>query len=177
MICSYIARLGTAVVVTNSPAQLEKLVRVHKSGTQSLASLAEYTFFRTRYPRGAEDETAFLIISDQTIRRWCGPRWRIATSRRTRAAAVMSEIQASHFDAMARGQLKETTVSSSHWLPEVDSFTLTPRGSVSPVYGTLEFQTPIIEMDFEFATKQEETFYRRWRDGYQRNWSNFFDPN
>jgi hypothetical protein len=43
--------------------------------------LPEYKFFRSRSERG-EDETAFLLLSDATIRRWTGPRWRIASSRR-----------------------------------------------------------------------------------------------
>ena len=35
-----------------------------------------------------------MLISDATIRRWCGPRSRIAASRETRDAAVLAELQA-----------------------------------------------------------------------------------
>src|SRR5205807_2126879 len=49
-------------------------------------------------------------------------------------------------------------------------------GVRSSIYGTLEFMTPIIEMDMERATRGEAESYMRWRDSYQRNWSNYFDP-
>ena len=90
-VCSYVATVGDSVVVTNSPVQLRRIIDVHRGNHPALATLDEYKYFRDRYPLGDDAETGLLIISDKTIRRWCGPRWRIATSRRTRAAAVMVE--------------------------------------------------------------------------------------
>ena len=46
-ICSYIAKMDGLVMVTNSPFQLEQLMRVTNGQTQSLASLDEFAFFRT----------------------------------------------------------------------------------------------------------------------------------
>ena len=78
-LCSYIARLGQMVVATNSPQQLEKLRQVAAGNMRSIAKLPEYVFFRNRYPRADAAEDAFVFLSDATIRRWCGPRWRIAS--------------------------------------------------------------------------------------------------
>ena len=64
--------------------EIERLAAVK----ESIASLDEYRFFRQRYKRG--DETAFVIITDGAIRRWCGPKWRISMSRRLRAAAQLA---------------------------------------------------------------------------------------
>jgi hypothetical protein len=36
--------------------------------------------------------------------------------------------------------------------------------------------TPIAELSIDQVTEREADLYRRWRDGYQSNWSNFFDP-
>jgi hypothetical protein len=73
----------------------------------NLASLDEYSFFRSRYLRSADvEEQAFLMVTDAAIRRWCGPAWRIGASRRTRAAAALSELQARH-EAGAKLQAKE----------------------------------------------------------------------
>ncbi len=175
-ICSYVATLGNAVVVTNSPAQLERLVRVSKGEQPSLDSLDEYTFFRDRYPLGDANETGFLILSDNTIRKWCSPRWRIAASRRVRAAALMAEMQSDHLDRLVHREIATGPLHSAFALPDAGEFTLGPDGVQSSVYGTLEFLTPILELDVAKVTKSEAELYQRWRAGYERNWSNFFDP-
>ncbi len=175
-VCSYVATLGDAVVVTNSPAQLKRLVGVFEGETPSLGSLDEYTFFRSRYPLGDKEETGLLILSDKTIRRWCGPRWRIASSRRTRAAALMSEMQAAHLKQLVQGDVKTGPIHTAFPLPDAGEFTLAPTGVRSSTYGSLEFLTPIVELDFTHVTSREAQFYDRWRTGYQNNWSNFFDP-
>ena len=175
-VCSYVATLGDAVVVTNSPAQLKRLVGVYNGKTSSLGSLDEYTFFRDRYPLGDKEETGLLILSDQTIRRWCGPRWRIASSRRTRAAALMAEMQAAHLDPIVTGKVKTGPIHTAFSLSDGGEFTLDPTGVRSSTYGALDFLTPIIELDFTHVTEAEAQLYNRWRIGYQNNWSNFFDP-
>lgn len=174
-ISCYVATIGDAVVVSNSLVQLKRIVAAHEGEGQTLAELPEYKFFRGRYPHG-DDETAFLMLSDATIRRWTGPRWRIACSRRTRAAAVMSEVLAAHLEDVVQGQVKDEKVQATHWVPEVDQYTLSSEGVHSTVYGTLTFQTPISELAIQYATEQEAELYRRWREGYERNWSTFFDP-
>lgn len=175
-ICCYIATLGNAVVVTNSPRQLERVIRTQHGDARSLASLGEYRFFRQRYLRADAGETALLVISDDTIRRWCGPRWRIAASRRTRAVAVMSDLQAQYAERLVRGDVRDTQATPEYWLPEVKELTIAASGVSSTVYGTMAFQTPISELNFDRVTQPEADFYNRWRMGYQGNWRNFFDP-
>ncbi|MCP3902992.1 MAG: hypothetical protein GY715_05085 [Planctomycetes bacterium] len=175
-ICTYLALLGDVVVVTNSTAQLERLARTAAGEEPALASLPEYVFFRDRYRRDDATETALLVLSDHAIRRWCGPRWRIGTSRRTRAAAVMADIQATYLDDLAAGSVERGPVFPAHPLAEGESLTLAPRGIESSAYGTLAFQTPIAEMDLDRVTPEEERLYTVWRDRYQRRWRNAFDP-
>jgi len=175
-ICTYVATLGKVVVVTNSPAQMERLIRVFQGALPSLDSLEEYTFFRDRYPLGDSHSKGLLILSDNTIRKWCSPRWRIATSRRTRAAALMAELQASHLDRLVEGKVETGPLHTDFAVPDAGEFTLSPGGVQSSVYGTLEFLTPILELDFTQVSQAEADFYQRWREGYERNWSTFFDP-
>ncbi|HIA20704.1 MAG TPA: hypothetical protein EYN70_15030, partial [Planctomycetaceae bacterium] len=176
VICSYAATLGKVVVVTNSLAQLQRLVETDQGARSSLEKLPEYTFFRQRYPLGDGQETALILISDKTIRRWCGPRWRIGTSRRTRATATMTELQATHLDALVNGQVSADTVTVDPGFPDAGELRVGARGVSSSVYGTLDFQTPIVELEMTHVTPEEARLYNRWRDGYQQYWSNFFDP-
>ena len=175
VVCSYLAALGNTVVVTNSLVQLQRLVDVHQGRRPSLASLAEYQFFRARYRRG-EEETGLLVLSDAAIRRWCSPHWRIADSRRTRAAAVMTDLQARHLNELARNQAAPAVLKSSWSVPDAGELRLTSAGVVSSVYGRLDFMTPIVELSLEKVTKEEAEAYRRWRDTYQQNWQWAFDP-
>src|SRR5205814_4170553 len=53
---------------------------------------------------------------------------------------------------------------------------LVPGGVASSVYGSLEFMTPIVELEMTKVTQAEADTYKRWRDTYQQNWRNYFDP-
>ncbi|MBN2022438.1 MAG: hypothetical protein JW809_06550 [Pirellulales bacterium] len=175
-ISSYVARLDGAVVVTNSLHQLRRIAAVQSGESASLASLPEYVFFRDRYPLGDKEETALVFLSDATIRRWCGPRWRIGTSRRARAAAVLAEMQASQMDALARGTVEPGPIHTDLPLPDDARLTLARTGVISSVHGRIDFLTPIAEMPLDEVSRAEADAYERWRDGYQRNWTVGFDP-
>lgn len=177
-VCSYVARLGeSAVIVTNSRVQLGRLAASHAGKSPSIGSLDEYTFFRARYPRGKDDEAALLLLTDAAIRRWCGPRWRIADSRRTRAAALFAELQAEHIDALAAGEIAAGAPQRIDlFVPELGELTLRPAGVHSSDYGSLAFMTPIVELSMDEVTVAEAESYRRWRDTYESNWRQYFDP-
>ncbi|MHC4342453.1 MAG: hypothetical protein ACYSX0_19840, partial [Planctomycetota bacterium] len=171
-ISSYQGRAGKVVVLSNSLAQLKKVLATR----EGLASLPEYTFFRNRYALGAGEETALLVIPDAAIRKWCGPRWRIASSRRIRAAAVMAQQEAIHLDRLVAGKVETVDLTPSRSIVDVGDLTLGRQGAVSSIYNTRRFLTPVSELSLTHVTEAEARFYRVWRDGYQRNWSNFFDP-
>jgi len=175
VVSSYQVRLGDTIVVTNSSAQIDRLLAVDRKRIASMASLDEYRFFRTRYKRGAEHETAYLMLTDAVIRKWSSPRWRIAMSRRMRAAAVMAELEAEHVRDLAMGKVGAALPND---FPSIDAgnLSLTSQGVKSSIYGSSRFLTPIAEMRFTHVTKEEADGYNRWRAGYQSAWSNFFDP-
>src|SRR4029077_2044640 len=102
-ISAYIAVLDHAVVLTNSPVQLERVLQTARNRSSRLVEAPEYRFFRSRYPRGADGEAALLILTAATMRRWCGPRWRIASSRRVRTAAALAGLQAANLAAIVAG--------------------------------------------------------------------------
>jgi hypothetical protein len=175
-VSSYMASVSNVVFVTNSRKQLENLVRVAQGKSATLSSQDEYVYFRQKYPRGGKSETAFLVLSDATIRRWCGPQWRIADSRRTRAAAVLAELQAAHLDELARGKSASAILQSDYSVPDLGELRLTPAGVASSTYGTLNFMTPILEIAPATVARDEARAYERWRDNYQSNWRQYFDP-
>ncbi len=174
VVCSYIATVGSAVVVTNSLAQLEKIAGA-KNGSPALSSLPEYSFFRTRYAVGDAGESAFLILSDATIRRWCSPFWRIAESRRIRAAAVLGDVQAKFLKSIYTGTVEVQKIKPEWSVPGLDELQLDNSGVSSKAYGRLGFLTPISEMKFDSVTKTESEFYDRWRTSYESNFKRM-DP-
>jgi len=175
-VSSYLLVHEKTVAVTNSLAQLRKLAETIRGRRPPLAASEEYIFFRDRYRRGDSSETAFLILTDATIRRWCSPVWRIADSRRTRAAAILAELQASGLEALARGTVKEGPIETPLGAPTAGAFRMTDRGPVSEVYGSLDFLTPIAELSISKVTKAEAEAYERFRQSYQQKWRQFFDP-
>lgn len=175
-VSSFVAELEQAVVVTNSTAQLDRLARLKTGDSPALAKLPEYAFFRGRYPRGQQDESAFVFLSDATIRRWCGPRWRIADSRRVRAASELAELQAEQMDKLAAGKIQAGPLHLEQPRPGLGELELSAEGVRSSVMGSLEFLTPIVELNFEKATAAEADAYALWRNRYQSNWRWAFDP-
>ncbi len=175
-VCSYVARLDHAVVVTNSLYQIERLAAVANKKSPSIASLPEYVFFRDRYKLGDPEETGFVFLSDATIRRWCGPRWRIATSRQARDMAVVAELQAANMDRLAKKTAQPGPIYTDFATAEIGELALDNQGVHSSLQGSLQFMTPIAELPLKKVTKSEADAYRWWRDGYQRNWRWAFDP-
>lgn len=175
-ISSFLAAINTTIFVSNSTNQLAALIQTAKGSRPALSSQDDYRYFRTRYRAGDPGESAFLILSDATIRRWCGPRWRIADARRVRAASVLSELQAGQLAQLAAGHPSSGAINSELQIPGGGQLTWTGKGAASDVYGTLDFMTPIAELGLDKVTKAEAESYGRWRDSYQMNWSQMFDP-
>jgi hypothetical protein len=175
-VCSYQATVGNAVVVTNSLVQLKQIIATYQKRTPSLESAPEYTFFRDRYRRDIADETALLVLTDATIRRWCGPRWRIADSRRTRAAAMMLDVQSHYAPDIVNNTAPDVDVLPVQPVPNLQQVHISRIGASSPVYGNLNFMTPICELELDRVSRTESIAYGRWRNTYQQNWRAYFDP-
>lgn len=174
-LCSYVAQLRNAVVVTNSLPQLERLVDTHQGRRDSLLVLPEYTFFRARYPRGADDESAFVLLSDATIRRWCGPRWRIGASRLVRARAALRDLEVRHLKELADGSLSGELPTPDEYA-DLGALQVSAGTLQSSVWGSSRFSTPVLELDFDAVTEEEAALYERWRQNYESNWQANFDP-
>jgi hypothetical protein len=148
--------------------QLTRLARVFDKKETNLASLEEYHFFRQRYPiTPGNQEDAFLMITDATIRRWCGPEWRIGATRRTRAAAVIAELQARH-ESGSPLNAKE--------FPELGKVFLINGQVQSSRFGNLSFLKSVNELNIKKITAAEKKAYEFFRDRYQSHWSKYFDP-
>lgn len=162
----HVMHVGRLVVVANSSVQVRKLAAVASGGAGALGALDEFRFFRQRYPMQA-DETAFLFISDETIRRWCGPESRIGASRRARATAALLDLTASSIDGKAPADTYAAL------LGKVSS----SGGRIhSETHGSLGFMTPIAELGIATASEREKSGYETWRRGYESGWPMVFDP-
>ncbi len=154
------------VAIANSNHQINALLAVADGSLPALGSTDEYRYFRERYDRD-EAEDAFLFLSDATIRYWAGPKLRIAGSRRNRAAAALAGLTAA---SLAESDSQEDY---SDLLGEVSQVN---GGIRSEIFNTLNFITPVGELELETATAAEAQAYERWRRGYERSWAQVFDP-
>ena len=179
-ISSWVMRIpDVGLVVTNSRIQIEALAAV-VGGAPAMAGSPEYRFFRDRYPRSDRDETALLVVPDAAIRAWGGPRARILSSRRIRAVAALTMLQARHLAGLATGALPVGPLDVDVAVPDAGRFLVEPgpvgRQLRSEVYGTLDFLTPIAELPLETVTRAEADAYERFRSAYQSSWRQSFDP-
>ncbi|HEX6885192.1 MAG TPA: hypothetical protein VF530_17590, partial [Planctomycetota bacterium] len=175
-VSSYLATVKGVVVVTNSLVALERVARTAAGELPALATAGEYRYFRQRYARGTAGEAAFAVLPDEAIRRWCSPRWRIASARLARAAAALAEEHAVHADELLGRGTDPRALGVDPQFAELGELALTSAGIHSARYGTLDFLTPIAELAFDQVTEREAQLYRTWKQGYEQAWSNFFDP-
>lgn len=176
-LCSYVADVDNVVVVSNSITQLGGILETVAGKRTSMHSLDEYKFFRQRYPRSIVDETTLVVITDAAIRRWCGPAWRIGASRRTRARGTIAEITMRHADQLIAESIDGTLkMASPAGMPDAGKMMVANRGAWSARYGSLDFQTPIVELGITTATEEEIKLYEAWRVRYERLWRRNFDP-
>ena len=153
------------VAVTNSSNQFSRLRSVTNGDTPALGATEEYKFFRQRYPLD-EPATAFIFLSDNTLRRWAGPAFRIGASRRVRAAAVLGQATAQSIDGV---ELEQS------FSDLVGQLSQGERTIHSEIFNTLEFLTPISELNMTTVSVAEKEGYERWRRGYESGWVRF-DP-
>ena len=174
-VCSYQIRLGDVVVVSNSLAQLERIVKVKQGKIKGMDSGDDYRFFRKKYVMGGEGEAGFFVLPDEAIRRWCGPRWRIGQARR--AQAYRRLVGENFGRMMTNHELWE--MGNEYGDGDFNKLPLLGRrkhveGGVD--YGSVTFLTPVIELGIDEVTMQEKKGYERWRVGFESGWRGVFDP-
>lgn len=181
MLSVYLAAGDGFVVVANSPVQVSRVLKAARGDSVSLDELPEYLWFRDRYPLMGQGESAdggedaLAVVSDATIRRWSGARWRIGASRRLRAAALLADAQAWHLGyGMGVGAADEARKTLD--IPGGGRVTYDTRFAMDETYGRLSFLTPIAELDLDLVTEAEQLGYELWLEGYQREWTTSFDP-
>ncbi len=174
-LCAHIASAEGFAVVANSAQLLERVLSTASGEIESLAQLDEFRWFRDRYELGATNEDALVMVSDATIRRWSSPRWRIASSRRTKAAAVLADAEAFRL-AGARGLLNAAAPVDVSPVMGGGALETSGAHALDSTYGRLSFLTPIAELDLGLVTPDEQAGYERWRRGYEAAWGTSFDP-
>jgi len=174
-VSSYLATLGEVVVVTNSPNQLRNVIEARHGKRPTIAGLDAYRFYRDRYRSGDADETGLLFLSGAASHRWSGPRSKIAESRRVRDRAVLSELQAANLPALAAGAVEAQVLRTDLRLSAGD-VQLTAAGVRSSAMGSLNFITPIGELEFDEVTQAEADAYLIWRDGSRSNTDSAGEP-
>ena len=180
-ISSWVMRIpDLGLAVANSKTQLEAIAATLAGDRPRLADAPEYLFFRDRYPRSDPDETALVLVPDAALRAWAGPRSRILTSRRIRVTAALTMLQARHLDALRTRTLPLGPLDAAVAVPDAGRFLVEegPAGRQirSEAYGTLGFLTPLAELPLEVVTRAEADAYASFRDRYQSNWRQYFDP-
>jgi len=163
---SHVWRMGDVVAVSNSSVQIERLTAVAVKKEAALGATDEYRFFRNRYPI-ADEETAFIFLSDAAIRRWAGPELRIAASRRTRAFAALGEMTS---QALAGEKV------TWEYAPLLGKTVWKNGQMISANFGTMDFMKPASELGIDSATTPEKDAYESWRNGYENGWAQAFDP-
>lgn len=182
------AAVGDFVIYANSPIALERILNTRGKLYKSLADSLDFQYMRTVFPRDAKEEDGFAFLSDAFIRQLVGPVAKIKTKRRYEAlTSLQLATHAALFVGAETGKLPAGSMElmkiSGLRGDELD----VPEGprvawhgnrrlAVSPMYNTLHFTTPIIELPLDKVTPSEARDYAEFRREYMGLWRQFFDP-
>ncbi len=169
-ISSYVMQTDNTVIIANSLRQLKQLSSAKAGAMPAIESLPEYKHFRSRYRRDNEDETAFLMLSGAAVRQWRSAADRIASTRRTYAAAVLADETARRMDDLVNGIEEPQTLTPRYRVPGMGPVTLTSQGITDATYGSNGFLTPVSELRRNFVSKSEVLAFEKWKNGHQQYW-------
>ncbi len=177
-VSSYSASVDDVVLVSNSLAQLERLLDAHSKATPAHGDSDEFRFFRVRYPWVGDGKGALVVMSDAFLRRLSGPRWRISESRRLLCAAIQTRLNALRCVGAGEDAQQLAAAHDLH-CPETRrgaSYWFDSGGAVCSIHGGAGFLTPIAELEVTHVRETERSAYERFRDNYQRYWRQVYDP-
>jgi len=188
VVSSYSCYINDFLIYSNSKTAILKIIDTFENPKKSMANADDFLYMRTVYETGAENENAFLYLSDSHIRKLVGPEWKIERQRRLNCTAslriINNAITLYYMDKKNDRPAIETLVSKGYLDPNyifcpdggeyfIDATSLEPYCSK---HRRLRFVTPIIEMIPEFVSQSELEQYRRFVTEYNNYWTKFFDP-
>lgn len=173
-ISSYVMKTADAVIVANSLRQLQQFVAAKTRTVPAIDSLPEYKHFRSRYRRVDKDETAFLMLPAAAVNQWRSAVDRIASTRRTYAAAVLADETARHMDDLVNGVEQPQRLTPRYRVPGMGPITMTKFGITDATYGSYGFLTPVSELRPDFVGKSEAQAYIDLKNGGRPYWTTPF---
>ncbi len=185
-------------VRSNSRIGLERvLAAIHGRDAKGqpverLGETAEFRYIRTLMKEGAEEEDAFIYLSDPFIRHMVGPRLKLTERRRMIAYNHMRMI--GHAALLYRTQFGKEPESIQQLVdagcapaefadgrlqnPFGGRYTLAPDGlaGLCSVNGLPSDLIPNAELPLDNVTQQEADEYQQFLEQYNSYWRTFFDP-
>ncbi|MBI1830729.1 MAG: TIGR03000 domain-containing protein [Planctomycetes bacterium] len=182
------AAVGDILIYANSRVALERILDTIAGDRPALSNSLDFQYMRTVFRRDVKEEDGFAFLSDAFIRNFVGPAAKIKAKRRYEALTSLHV--ATHgalYAAAETGRLPENTAElrtasglSADELEVPEGLPVRWDGerqmAVSPVYNTIHFATPLIELPIDKVTIGERNDYAEFRAEYLRLWRRFFDP-
>ncbi len=183
----YRAEQAGVLVLSNSRAGLERILRVGKEELPSLAGSGDFRYMRALYPASEDPQEAFLFLSDAFVARAVSPRTKILAARRLAARADMLALaQAALLHGWLEGRrpgsaadLLEAGLVAQAELRDADGHPLDyspERGASSAFWGRPQALRPLADVELDRVSPEERRAYERFRETYQSYWRRYIDP-
>ncbi|MGE4160062.1 MAG: hypothetical protein AB7F75_13320, partial [Planctomycetota bacterium] len=143
---------GDVAILVSHESLLKAILAARSSGG-TMAKAPDYEYIRRLQPR-SEGELAFIFFSDDAMRKWLSPRWKILERRRMLALMKMT-------DAKLGDLLGEKIEAAS---------------STTSEYGQPWSMTPVADLPFDKISNTEAAAYASFLSDYSNYWSRYFDP-
>lgn len=178
--------LGDVMILSTSMAALQRFIDLHEGQARPLSERGDFRYMRAMYPFDNEAEDGFVFIGDSFVHHTVSPRVRILMARRMQARADLTAVNnaallfgwlegrapADATELVASGLLRQTELSHA----DGQAIAYAPDKGASSAWGNLAMMTPLIELEIDRVTPDEQQAYEGFRLGYLTNWQTLIDP-
>lgn len=187
-VSSYSCAVKDFTVYSNSREAVAKIINTVENPKKSMVQADDFLYMRTIYETGADNENAFLYLSDSHIRKLINPEWKVERQRRLHCTVSMRLLNNAITFYYMDGNTEKPTIEkltaggyldgSYIFCPDGGTYTIDAE-TLEPVcskHRKLRFITPICEMVPKTVSYNESEEYKRFAREYNNYWSKFFDP-
>jgi hypothetical protein len=188
LVSSFVAWHEDHVIVSNSHRAVRDILDAATGSAPRLSDALDFRYVVSLLPPSAEENAAYLYVSEACLRRLVGPEAKISEKRRMECFSNLVMLNnASLFYRLENGRSPDSLTDLAAGRFADTSKIVCPHGGAyawdakhdactCSLHNRLRYLTPNLELSVLTTSDAERREYERYRERYEKFWGTLFDP-